>query len=231
MKIIKNEKLIKRNATIGQITSLSSLVILGVGMYISFKYPEELFTLSVVALLVGFILSQVGIYFGNRWGRSPRPDESVDAGLKGLKNTYTLYHYSSPVPHLLVGPAGVWLLLTYHQQGKIVYDGKKWKAKGGGFTQAYMRFFGQENMSRPDLDAGSRAEKLKKALKKVMPEEEIPPINAALVFTSDNAEVLADDTPVKTLHLKKLKPFIRKAAKDNPLKKEEIDAVNEALQK
>ena len=70
MKIISNDKLIKRNATIGQVTSLSSLVILGIGMYISFKSPEY-FNISIGALLVGFILSQVGIYFGNRWGRRP----------------------------------------------------------------------------------------------------------------------------------------------------------------
>lgn len=36
MKIIKNEKLIKRNAKIGQWTSMGALVILGLGMYISF---------------------------------------------------------------------------------------------------------------------------------------------------------------------------------------------------
>ena len=228
MKIISNDKLIKRNATIGQVTSLSSLVILGVGMYISFQKPEY-FNISISALLVGFILSQVGIYFGNRWGRSPRPDELLDQGLKGLPNSYTIYHYSSPVPNLLVGPAGIWLLLPFHQKGTIIHDGKKWKTKKGGFTQSYMSLFGQENISRPDLDAGAFAEKLKKALIKEMPEETIPPILAALIFTSNAAEVQANDAPVPTMHLKKLKPFIRKMAKEAPLTAQEIKAVNNVL--
>ena len=228
MKIISNEKLIKRNATIGQVTSLSSLLILGLGMYISFKKPE-LFSISVGALLVGFILSQVGIYFGNRWGRSPRPDELLDQGLKGLSNDYAIYHYASPVPNLLVGPAGVWLLHPLHQHGTITYVGKKWKSKGGGFTQSYMSLFGQENMSRPDLEASAKAEKLIKALKKQMPEEEIPPINAAIIFTSKAAEVQVDNAPVPTLHLKKLKAFIRKQAKEAPITAQEIKAVNDAL--
>jgi hypothetical protein len=73
MKIIKNEKMIKRNSKIGQYTSLGALVVLGVGMYISFTMPE-LFVWAVGALLLGFTLTQVGMYFGNRWGRSPRPD-------------------------------------------------------------------------------------------------------------------------------------------------------------
>ena len=229
MNIISNEKMIARNAKIGQFTSLASLVILGVGMYISFTKPE-LFNISVAALLGGFILSQIGIYFGNRWGRSPRPDELLDQGLKGMSKEYTLYHYSSPVPHLLVGPAGVWLMLPHHQQGTIIYDGKKWKAKEGGFAQNYMRIFGQENMSRPDLDAGAQADKLTRTLRKYMDENELPPILGAVIFTSKNATVEADDAPVATVHLKQLKPYLRKVAKDAPLTKDEIAKVNEALQ-
>jgi len=229
MNIISNEKLIKRNAKIGQYTSLISLLVLGIGMYISFTKPEY-FNISVGALLAGFVLSQVGIYFGNRWGRSPRPDELIDQGLKGLTKEYTMYHYSSPVPNLLVGPAGVWLILPYHQQGEITYDGKRWKAKQGGFAQSYMRIFGQENMSRPDLDAGAEADKLKRYLKKHMDENAMPPILAALIFTSKNAEVQAENAPVPTLHLKELKPFIRKQAKEAPITKQEIEAINQALQ-
>jgi O-antigen ligase len=67
MDITTNERLIKRNARIGQITSIVGLVVLAGGMFISFTKPE-LFTFSLIALLVGFGLSQIGIYFGNRWG-------------------------------------------------------------------------------------------------------------------------------------------------------------------
>ncbi|OQY30697.1 MAG: hypothetical protein B6243_09865 [Anaerolineaceae bacterium 4572_5.2] len=228
MKIISNEKLIKRNARIGQITSLSSLLVLGIGMYISFKNPE-LFSLSVGALLLGFILSQVGIYFGNRWGRSPRPDELLDQGLKGMPGDYTLYHFSTPVANLLVGPAGIWILMPYHQHGTITYDGKRWKVKGGGFAQSYMRLFGQENISRPDLDASAEADKLKRYLKKKIAEEEIPPILGAVIFTSKDANVQAEDAPVPTMHLKKLKAFIRKQAKKAPLPPKEIKLVNSAI--
>ena len=118
MKIIKNEKLIARNSKIAQWTSLGALVVLGGGMYISIRNPE-LFTYSLICLLVGFIMTQIGMYMGNRWGRSPRPDEKIDASLKGLHSEFNMYHYASPVSHLLVGPAGVWVLRPYHQGGKI----------------------------------------------------------------------------------------------------------------
>src|SRR5215510_16333371 len=113
MKIIKNENLIKRNSRIGQWTSLIALVVLGAGMYISFsnRTNPQMFTYSLIALIVGFGLTQIGMYMGNRWGRSPRPDENLDSSLKGLPGDYSIYHYVTPVPHLLAGPAGVWALI------------------------------------------------------------------------------------------------------------------------
>ena len=107
-------------------------------MYISFTRPE-LFVWAVGALLLGFTLTQVGMYFGNRWGRSPRPDEKLDSGLKGLHKDFSIYHWATPVAHLLVGPAGVWVLIPYHQRGQVSYRKNRWKMSGGGFLQNYMR--------------------------------------------------------------------------------------------
>jgi len=228
MKIILNEKLVKRNAKIGQITSLLSLLTLGSGMYISFKYPEK-FSVTLTALLVGFLLSQVSLYYGNRWGRIPRPDQLLDQNLKGLPGNYRIYHYASPVPHLLIGPAGVWVLLPYHQKGKVSYDGKRWHLKGGGFGQAYMRIFGQDNLGRPELDAGAEVSKLHRFFEKTAPDAPIPPIRAALVFTSPNVELDVENAPIPALHLKKLKPFFRKEAKSSPLSEKDIERLSALL--
>ena len=148
MKIIRNEKLIKRNGRIGQIAMLSSLLILAGGMFLSFQYPEQV-SIYLGALLLGFMLSQIGIFFSNRWGRRPRPDEILDKGLKGLDDKFALYHWSSPASHLLVGPAGVWVLIPYYQRGQISYRRDRWRQKGGNF---FMKIFGQENLGRPDLE-------------------------------------------------------------------------------
>jgi hypothetical protein len=228
MKIIKNEKLINRNAKIGQYTSIGALAVLGVGMYISFTRPE-LFIWAVVALLAGFTLTQIGMYFGNRWGRSPRPDEKLDAGLKGLTKDYNLYHWSTPVSHLLVGPAGVWVLLPYHQRGQVIYSKNRWKMKGGGFLQGYMRIFGQEGLGRPDLEAESEINALRKMLAKEMEDDEIPEINVALVFTVEGVEIEADDAPMPALLLKKLKDFVRQKAKEKPITAEELEKVKATL--
>ena len=228
MKIIKNEKLIKRNAKIGQYTSMGALAVLGVGMYISFTRPE-LFVWAVGALLIGFTLTQIGMYFGNRWGRSPRPDEKLDAGLKGLTKDFSIYHWTTPIAHLLVGPAGIWVLLPYHQRGQVAYRKNRWKMAGGGFLQNYMRLFGQEGVGRPDLEAESEIASIHKALAKKLDEHEIPEIKAVLVFTTEGVEIEAEEAPMPALPLKKLKDFMRQRAKEKPITTAELDTVKAAL--
>jgi len=228
MKIIKNEKLINRNSKIGQFTSLGALVVLGIGMYISFTKPD-LFVWAVGALLLGFTMTQIGMYFGNRWGRSPRPDEKLDTGLKGLPGDFVIYHWTTPVSHLLVGPAGIWALIPYHQRGQVTYRKKRWRMSGGGFLQNYMRLFGQEGIGRPDLEADSEINAIQKLLAKEMDEEEIPEINAVLVFTTEGVEIESEEAPMPALPLKKLKDFMRNTAKERPITKEDLEKVKAAL--
>lgn len=230
MKIIKNEKLIKRNAVIGQWTSVAALVVLGIGMYISFTKPD-LFTYSIVSLGVGFIMTQIGMYMGSRWGRSPRPDEKIDAGLKGMHSEFTLYHYSSPVSHLLVGPSGVWVLLPYHQRGKITFEKNRWKLSGGGFLQGYMRVFGQEGIGRPEIDAENAAQQLRKFLNKNMEGSNIPEIKPVLVITNDEVELEAGNSPIPAMKLKQLKEFMRQGSKNRTLSSGQIAEITELLPK
>ncbi len=229
MKIVKNEKLIKRNARIGQYTSFAALGVLGVGMYISVK-RQDLFVYSVACLILGFVMTQIGMHFANRWGRSPRPDEQLDAALKGLPGDTALYHYTTPVSHLLVGPAGLWILKTYHQKGNLTYSKNRWRLTGGGFMQAYMSVFGQEGIGRPDADIANDVDALKKYLiKHDIGEAEIPDIQAALVFTSDEAEVDAADAPTPVMKAKQLKDFMRQRMKERSLGQLQLQQIVAAL--
>jgi len=227
MEITTNERLIKRNARIGQITSIVGLLVLAGGMFISFTRPE-FFTISLVALLVGFGLSQIGIYFGNRWGRRPRPDEIINKELKGLDGRYSLYHYSTPTSHLLVGPAGIWVLMPRHQAGTITYDESKnrWRQKGGSL---YLKIFAQENLGRPDLEIGSEIHSITSYLEDNLPNEEVPEVNAALILTNEKTEVDADNAPAPTLDVRKLKDFIRKTAKGKPISLDMVKEVQGVL--
>lgn len=229
MKIIKNETLIKRNAQIGGWTSIAALVVLGLGMYISFTRPQ-LFIYSLLALLLGFTLTQIGMYLGNKFGRSPRPDEKLDAGLKGLQNDFVMHHYTTPVSHLLVGPAGVWIIKPYHQRGQVTFHKNRWRMSGGGFLQNYMRIFGQEGLGRPDIEMESDIRSLRKKLSAKLEESELLEIQTLLVFTNDEVEIDAEASPIPALKLKQLKEFMRQKAKEKKFPAETINKIKTALE-
>jgi hypothetical protein len=228
MKVLKNEMLIRRNGRIAQWTSLGALGVLGLAVYLQFQGPK-LLAYSIGALILGFTMTQVGMFFSNRWGRSPRPDEQLDAGLKGLPGDTTIYHYLSPAAHLLLGPMGLWILLPYHQRGVVRYERERWRLRGGGFMQSYMTIFGQEGLGRPDLEAAAQVEALRKHLARVMDQSEIPTINAALVFTADNVDVQDTDAPLAALPIKRLKDFMRQKARGNAAPAEAITRVKACL--
>ena len=230
MEITRNEDLINRNAQIGKITSIASLLILGAGMFITFTQPEKV-AWSLSALLLGFLLSQIGIYFTNRWGRNPRPDEEIDTALKGFGKNYHIFHYATPASHVLVGPAGVWVFVVKSVSGTIVFDKDKgrWKRKGGGLLSWYLKIFAQESIGRPDLEIPSERDGLQRILDENLPDADVA-VQAALIFTHENVDIQVADAPAPTLHAKQLKDYLRKQAKKKPIASYEIEAVEDALQ-
>lgn len=236
MNIQRNDRMIKRNSQIGRYTMFAGLAVLLGGMFISFKYQEQ-FTLSMGALILGFILSQVGIFYSNRWGRRPRPDELLDQAMKGLDYKFTIYHYTGPVPHMLLGPSGIWALIPYYQRGTITFQNGRWRQKGGGVLYGYLKIFAQEGLGRPDMDAAAEVENIQAFLKKHLPAEvfapdSLPPVQAALVFTNERATIdIPDDavTPAATVMLKDLKQLVRKGEKGKGLTVEKIKVIEDAL--
>lgn len=212
MKIASNTKLITRNSKIGRYTTFASLAVLGIGLYISFTAPEA-FSWSLGALVIGFLLSQVGLTYSSKFGKSPRPDESLTQALKGLEDKFTLYHYESPTNHLLVGPAGVWVLLPYFQAGTIRYNAAKnrWTQKGGNF---FLKAFGQENLGRPDTEIQYGINETRKFLEKQLPGAELPEIRAALLFFNEKTELAVEGAPYPAIKADKAKDFFRKRVKD-----------------
>jgi hypothetical protein len=229
MNIVIDERLIRRNRRIGLFSSFAGLLVLGIGMVISFRY-QQYFGISLIALLVGFLLSQLGMYFTNRWGKNPRPDEVIDQALKGLDKRNTIYHYSSPVSHLLVGPVGVWILQPHNQTGIISYSKGRWRQRGGNW---YLKIFAQEGLGRPDLEVDNETKAIQKVFREIFPEDNLPEINVALVFTNPKVEISISDEeepPAFAVSPGKLKDLIRKISKGKSLSPEKIALIHETFQ-
>ena len=129
-----------------------------------------------------------------------------------------------------MGPSGVWVLLPYHQRGNVSFEKNRWKLKGGGFLQGYMRIFGQEGLGRPELDAENEVQTLNKFFAKKLEESDIPEIKPILVFTTDEVELDAGESPIPALKLKQLKEFMRQGGKNRALSTDQIKTLTEALE-
>ncbi len=214
MKIIRNDQYIERRSKIGRYTSLAALAVLAGGMLISFVRPQ-LITIAFVCLLVGFTLSMVGIYYGNRFARPDRPDIVLARALKGLDDRYYLYHYRTPTPHVLVGPDTCYVLNVQMQSGKIVAQGNRWK-QSLGWRRLFM-WMGQESIGNPAKTAQVEADTLDRFLEKHLPDIEVP-LTPVVVFSDPNIELDVADTLVPVVHIKQLKDWVRGEGKRGDLK-------------
>jgi hypothetical protein len=228
MDIIRNEKLIKRNGRIGQVTSLLGLLLLFGSLGLIWFRPDD-FLYAWIAMLLGFLFSQMGIFYGSRWGRRPRPDERLDEALKGMDDRSALYHYATKVSHLLVGPFGIWVLLPRVVNGKVYWEKGRYRNRVKGAFKNYLRLFGQDAMGRPELELGADIEAIRDYLKKKLPETELPEVQGAFVVLNETVEIEADEAPYTTVTAKKLKDAIRKNPKQAGLTQNKIDGVKEAL--
>lgn len=210
MNVITNETLVKRRAKIGRIASLGGLAILAGGMVASFQ--EKYLYLSFVALILGFIISQVGSYNTIRWGRKPRADEVLVRALKGLDRKFTFYHYYLPATHVLVGPTGAFVFLVKFQGGQVSFDGSRWKEKRG--LGKILLFFGQESLGNPSVELELEMRRLAKLITEKRPDVE-PTIRGAVVFANPQVELSLTNPTVPVLKAKQLKPHVRRPLEDN----------------
>jgi len=210
MKAITNEKRIARNAKIGTWSSLGGMAVLGVGLYISIKLPQYL-VLSLICLLGGIVLSNVGLYNANRWVKRPRPDEVLSKTLKGFDKRYYLYNYALPVDHLLVGPPGLVIIVARNHDGRISCTNGRWRQK---FSLLRALGFLGEGVGDPARDAARDTAKMQKLLAEKLPELAQIPIEAVVVFTHEKAELNVQDPPLPVLDPKGLKDYLRRATKE-----------------
>ena len=202
MEIFRDERKVQFNRQLGRWGLLVGLVVLIGGLVVSFRFPEK-FWITMSSLVVGFFASTVGAFYANQWTRSPRADEVLDGALKGISNHYHIYHYLLPLPHVMIGPAGVFLFRTYALEGPITYDGKRWKQKFK-LVRA-LGFTGQEALGDPVREALVDVQRLRSWLAKRMPEEEVPDVTPYVVFIRDTAELDVAETEVPVLPYKRLK--------------------------
>lgn len=223
MRTTTNPKLIRRRSRLGMTASLSGIAVLAAGMFATFR--PQLMWLSLVALVLGFVLAQFGSYNLRRWARSPRPDQVLESALKGFDDRYHFYAWTLPAPFVLLGPQGLYSIVTKDHTGKISVTGSRWSTKLG--IGRILLLFGQEGLGNPSLEAQSQAAKLSNWIKTRLPN--VPTtVQPVVVFIDERAELQIAEPTVPVLDAKGMKKWLRSGNRGEPLKQADLKAL-EAL--
>lgn len=233
MKIIRNEQHIRVRRFIAYTFSFAGMAVLLAGMGGLFLEPTSALViwLPILALPLGYGLAQVGLYFSNRYVRTPRPDERLDETLQSVARDSRLYHFILPAPHVLLTPAGLIALIPKFQIGDISVEGSKWKQSNVGFMR---RMFGQEALGNPTAEAEYRVKQIAQFVSQNIEDlrEEELPIGAIIVFTSKAGGTLdLRQSDIPAMHYTKLKGFWKQRQNDAPLPREKYEALRAALDK
>ena len=250
MRIYTNNDLIIKKGKLGRRLSMAGLIILGVGMLASFApgmiqkwidsgnslaqnpfiiwiYNGGWLYLSMGALILGFILGQIGNAYMRRFLKPRRPDAVIAQALKGFDDRNRLYAWASPIDLAFAGPAGVFAIVTRDITGQITLRGGKVHTPFS--IKKLLTFFGGEEGGRPLDEAKEEAEKLEQWLREQIGEAENINVRPLVVFTSENANLNVEDADVPVLQYKQLKSFLRSQLKSKSANKKALRQTIEAM--
>jgi hypothetical protein len=227
MIVLRDEVRIARLKKVAKYASGIGFLILIAGLVLGFINPEEYLWLQVLALPLGWLLSQVGLYLAHRYVREPRPDEVLDDALRKVARQGRMYHYLLPAPHVLLMPGGPIVFIAKFQAGDISVEGERWRQKGVSFLR---KFFSQESLGNPTRDAERDVKAIAGYINKHAPEIEEVPIGAIIVFTTKHAgELDLDDSDIPAMHVTKLRGYFKEHVHRPPLPDEEYEALQTAF--
>jgi hypothetical protein len=217
---------IRRAATLGSVAIGFGLLSMILSIGLAFTRPESM-GLVLVTSFTGLLVSQVGIYLRNRWGRSPRMDEILDDALKGLDDRYVFIHYMVGASHALICPAGILAVCTSDLQGEARYEDGGWvhtppPARSGRASKP-------RPLSEPKRQTQGEVEHLRKALTRHLPESTELPIEPLLVFVHPDSQIRDVGAPFRATHVKKLKAHLRTAGRRPTLSPAQIGTLLRSL--
>ncbi len=260
MKVYRNLSVIRSKEKRGRQVTLIGLGILFLGLLASFIpnwYPLEpgmqpepgilgffqrYWTfISFGALALGFIASNIGSYYINRFAarRWPgqkqiaRPDEMLERSLKGFDDKYSLFLWSlSQSNYLLVGPSGVYALNVKGDKGKVTVEGDRWREAfsiGRLFTS-----FTREGLGNPAREVQEDTEKIRELLRqgdaagKLSVDSASVPVQGVVVFINPEISLNIVNPTVPVMEASELKKFLREN-KSRPLNTAQVRDVTEYL--
>lgn len=194
MKILVNSVLASKRRRQATLLSVVGIAILLLGLYFNFSSGPQRILYAYFALLVGSVLSWIGVSMADQWVRPPRADEALSEVMKGAGAAYALYHWVLPAEHVLLTPAGLILFRVFNIEGEVSVRGSKWRD-----ARPLMRkllSLGRQPVRNPERLLADQAAALRTALVARDPSLADVPMQPVGVFTHRRVELsLAEPQP------------------------------------
>jgi hypothetical protein len=158
-------------------------------------------------VILGLILSILGIRMANKWVRPPLVHQSLRAGLRGLGKQATAYHYYLPSPHVLICQHGVFSLSPVPHRIAASVHQDRWRRKDGLWRRLTSPLR-QDALGDPTAAAILDARRLQRWLDKHLPGHAVT-VQPIVVFTRDEARVEVGETSIPVLYADKRKPSLK----------------------
>lgn len=200
MRVMINERRVRRNRKIAQYTFFGTMAVLVLGLIIPNAAPSNsilVFTMLIV-LPIALGATFFSIRMANSWLRRPYPEEVLAPALKGISNRSVIYHYWLPARHVLIMPQGILSFTILPQEGFFSIEGETFRRSGGLFRK-FLNYFRQDTVGTPFHDAVKDAQKVQAVIAKAAPDANVT-VQPVIVFTSPASDIEVTDPVIPVVH-------------------------------
>lgn len=215
MHVVVNQKLISTRVKFASTAHLGALAVFAVGLFISWTNPEptlEQMGLAYGAIIIGLILYNVGQVFLRRYGPRFRHDLVLAKTFKGLDKRYTFVAFASTkLPdYILVGPAGIQVIVARLHGGTITCRSDQWKRDAGSTFKRISAMFGGTPFGDPTQDVAKGIARVRARLTEAgIVEAKQPPVDGLIVFTNPAVKLRVEGSAYPVVTLKSIRNYVR----------------------
>jgi hypothetical protein len=224
-----NEAYVRGRVRIGNLLLLAAMAVFAIGFVLSLNLREEAWLVTYISIFIGLALWQVSLGYLRRWGPRYRMDPVLAQALKGLDDRYTLVSFISPrLPdYLVVGPAGVHVLVPRATGGEIVCRHDRWERANASLLR---RLFGAA-LGNPSQEVVQGVAQVEAYLREHPVEgiEAAVPVHGLVVFTNPRARLRIDGCTVSAVTLKELRGHFKRIKGD--LRPQQVSRLRQALER
>lgn len=232
MQSTTNTRLVESRGKLGKRVTWAGFIILFGSLFVLYlPLGDDRQLWSMMVMLGGFLLTNVGMYYFNRYVRPPLFHTILEDALKGLDNRYRLFNYMGPVDHVLVTPTGVMAITVRRMGGAISCVGDKWNARTSLISR--LRLFAEDQLGNPATDLRQDVSRLQALLEAKLPDDENEkpvPIGGVVYFSNTDAQLKLDQPSVPVVTSKNLADYLRRLAAGDKLTPARAEAISRALE-